>query len=155
MYIGSFGERPGTDEEAAASVEASRRAHQKFLADCKNIRILESLHKAPMDLNEEFILLQKRMKGLPKLFEEKAKLDARARLWPQTRVFTDPVAERRRLEDLARTTGALSPQAYKVELAKLLATLGYQPGYTLRSLSVELAQARCELSRNVWRSVAL
>jgi hypothetical protein len=158
MYINALGERPGTDAEAQASAAASRKAaadwYQRYQSDCKNIRILEHLTREPMGLYEEYILLQKRMKELPKLFEDKAKLDGRARLWPKTRVFTDPVAERYRLEEVARKTNALSPEAYKIELAKLLTRLGYPPNHYLRSLSAELAQARCELSRNIWRSVA-
>ena len=157
MYVGTLGERPGTDEEAEASAAASRRAgaewYQKYQADCKNIRILEHLTREPMGLYEEYILLRNRMKELPKLFEDKAKLDERARLWPKTRVFADPALERRRIEELARTTNAPSPEAYNVELARLLTRLGYPSTYRLRTLSAELAQARCELSRNIWRSV--
>ena len=105
MYVGTLGERPGTDEEAEASAAASRRAaaewYQKYQADCKNIRILEHLTREPMGLYEEYILLRNRMKELPKLFEDKGKLDERARLWPKTRVFADPALERRRIAQIA------------------------------------------------------
>src|SRR5882672_6436071 len=40
MYVGTLGERPGTDEEAEASAAASRRAaaewYQKYQADCQS-----------------------------------------------------------------------------------------------------------------------
>ncbi len=154
---GTSGNRRGTDDEAAASAEASRKASaewfKRFQEDCKGIRISPRLSKDQRSSYDEELLLRKRLKELPELFEEKAKLDRRANLWPKTSVFTDPVAERRRLENIARTTGALSRQAYRVELARLLARLGYPPHYHLRTLQAELAQARCELSRHIWRSI--
>jgi hypothetical protein len=66
-------------------------------------------------------------------------------------VFSNPTLERRRIEEFIRRTGALSPEAYGIELVKLLVRLGYPPNYYLRDLSTELRQARCEHSLNSLR----
>jgi hypothetical protein len=92
---------------------------------------------------------------LPKLYQDKAELDRRARIWRESpeknTVFSNPVLERRRIEEFVRRTGALSPEAYRIELVKLLVRLGYPPNYYLRDLSTELRQARCEDSLNSLR----
>ena len=73
------------------------------------------------------------------------------------RVFSDSVAERHRIEAFVLRTGALSPEMYRKELAKLLVKLGYQPNYVLGDLETELRRARCEARMNTsagWRRAA-
>src|SRR5215471_4423718 len=95
----------GTDDEAASSAAASRRASaewfKRFQEDCKGIRIPERLSKSERGSYDEELFLRKRVNELPELYKEKAKLDERASRWPRTRVFTNPVAERQRLEEIA------------------------------------------------------
>jgi hypothetical protein len=113
------------------------------------------LRKEEHTFYDEALLLRRRINELPKLYQDKAELDRRARIWRESseknRVFSNPALERRRIEEFVRRTGALSPEAYRTELAKLLVRLGYPPNYYLRDLSTELRQARCEDSLNSLR----
>jgi hypothetical protein len=155
MYIRTFGQ-VSDDEGKYQSEDAARRAaHElfaKYEADCRGINVLKRLTKGKLSLMDEAILLQRRLKELPRLYQDKADLDRRARTWrdspEKNRVFSDPIAERRRIEEFARRTGALSPEAYRLELAKLLVRLGYPANYYLRDLNTELRQAKCEESLN-------
>jgi hypothetical protein len=160
MYVRMLGE--GSDDEGMKyqSEAAARRAAQelftKYESDCRGIHVLKRLTKQKLSFYDEALLLERRIKELPQLFRDKAELDRRARLWQdswasRTRVFDNPVLERRRIEEFVRQTGALSPEAYRRELAKLLVRLGYPSNYYLRDLDRELAQARCELSMNSLR----
>ena len=103
-------------------------------------------------------MLQRRINELPKLFEDRATLERCARIWQESpeknRVFSDPVAERHRIEAFVHRTGALSPQMYRKELAKLLVKLGYQPNHVLGDLDAELRRARCEARMNTFRWIA-
>lgn len=158
MYVRTFGQ-VSDDEGKYQSEDAARRAaHElftKYEADCRGIDVLKRLTKGKLSLMDEAILLQRRLKELPKLYQDKAELDRRARIWrdspEKNRVFSDPIAERRRIEEFVRRTGALSPEAYRIELAKLLVRLGYPPNYHLRDLNTELRQARCEERMNSLR----
>jgi hypothetical protein len=151
MYIRSFGQ-VSDDEGKYQSEDAARRAaHElftKYEADCRGINVLKRLTKGKLSLMDESILLQRRLKELPRLYQDKAELDRRARIWrdspEKNRVFSDPVAERRRIEEFVSRTGALSSEAYRIELAKLLVRLGYPANYHLRDENTELRQARCE-----------
>jgi hypothetical protein len=158
--IQGFGEEGIEYQSAQAAQQAVQRLYDQYQSDCQNIDVLQRLTRSKLSLYDEGILLRRRIAELPQLFRDRVELDRRARLWQdswadRTRVFSDPVAERRRIEEFVRRTGALSPKAYRIELAKLLVKLGYPPDYNLSSdLNKELAIARCELSRNSWRSAA-
>ena len=159
MYVRTLGQV--SDEEGikyqseAAARKAAQELFTKYESDCKGIDVLKRLTKKELSIMDEAMLLQRRIAELPKLFQKKAELDRRARIWrdssEKNRVFSNPVAERRRIAEFVRRTGALSPEEYRIELAKLLVTLGYPPNYYLRDLDSELAQARCELSLNSLR----
>jgi hypothetical protein len=149
MYVKTLGQSPFQSE--AATRQAAQELFKKYESECKGITVLKRLRREKLGLMEEAMLLQKRIAELPQLFRDKAELDRRARLWRDTRVFSDPVAERRRVEEFVRRTGALSPAAYKIELAKLLVKLGYPPNYYLKDLDSELARARCEARLNSLR----
>jgi hypothetical protein len=153
MYVRTLGQ-PSYQPESAAR-QAAKELFTKYEADCRGIRVLKRLTKNKFSLMDEAILLQKRLKELPKLYQDKADLARRVRIWQESpeknRVFSDPVAERRRLEEFVARTGALSPEAYRIELAKLLVRLGYPPDYYLMDLNSELRKAKCEESLNSLR----
>jgi len=158
MYIRTLG-HIADDEGKYQSDDAARRAAQelfkKYESNCRGVDVLKRLSKSKLSIMDEAMLLQRRLKELPKLYHDKAELKRRVRIWQESleknRVFSDPVAERRRLEEFVRRTGALSPEAYRIELAKLLVRLGYPPNYYLRDLNTELRQAKCEESMNTLR----
>jgi hypothetical protein len=158
MYIRALGHF-SDDEGKYQSEDAARRAaddvFKKYEASCRGVDVSKRLTRQKRSLVEEAALLQRRIKELPKLYQDKAALDRRARIWQESReknrVFSDPVAERRRIEEFVRRTGALSPDAYRIELAKLLVKLGYPPDYLLRDLDTELRRVRCEDSLNALR----
>lgn len=153
MYLSTtLGQSPD-----AAARQAAEALFTKYESECKSIRVLKRLAKTKVGLMEEAILLERRIAELPRLFRDKAELDRRAALWPEkgreTPVLSDPVAERRRIEELERELErkkirALSPRSYRKEIAKLLASLGYSPNYNLMDLDTELSKARCERSMN-------
>src|SRR5438270_567893 len=129
MYITTLGE---SDEEAAASAEASRRAsrdlYAKYQSACKGIRILKHLTRDKLDPWDEELMLEKRIKGLPQLFQDLAALNRQAR--------------------------TLSSQEYERQYAALVAPLGYPPDIYLGRLDDALAQAKCELAWVKWRNVS-
>jgi hypothetical protein len=150
MYVGTLGQ----GQSDAEMRQAAQALFTKYETDCKGIRVLKRLTKPKLNLPDETTLLASRIRELPQLFKDKAELDRRARLWEnsaRSRVFSDPVVERRRLQEFARRTDALSPAAYRIERATLLARLGYPPNYVLRDLDSELRQARCEYAMNSLR----
>ena len=145
----------GEYQSKAAALQAAEEQLKKYESDCRGIDILKHLRKGKLTTYDETLLLQRRINELPKLFEERSKLDGRARLWQDSpeknRVFTDPVAERHRIEAFVQRTGALSPAMYRTELAKLLVKLGYPSNYVLGDLETELRRARCEARMNTLR----
>jgi hypothetical protein len=153
MYVRTLGQSEYQSEAAAR--RAAEELFIKAESNCRGIAVLKRLRKNEHSLYDEALVLWKRIRELPKLYQDKAELDRRASIWRESpqknRVFTDPVAERRRIEEFVRGTGALSPEAYKIELAKLLVRLGYPPNYHLRDLNTELRQATCEYSLNSLR----
>ena len=158
MYIRTLGHF-SDDKGKYQSEDAARRAAddmlKKYEASSRGVDVPKRLTRQKRSLVEEAALLQRRIKELPKLYQDKAALDRRARIWQESReknrVFSDPVAERWRIEEFVRRTGALSPDAYRIELAKLLVKLGYPPDYLLRDLEPDLRRARCEDSLNALR----
>ncbi|HEY7182753.1 MAG TPA: hypothetical protein VIC84_15090 [Blastocatellia bacterium] len=151
--LGSLGQ--STYQSDAAARQAAKDLFAKFESDCRGVDVLKRLRRGNFSLWDETLMLGRRIEGLPRLFQEKADLERRARIWQaspeKNRVFTDPVSERRRLEEFVRRTGALSPEAFRVELARLMAPLGYPPNYHLTDLNSELRQARCEYAMNSLR----
>ena len=113
MYIRTLSQVPdgavGEYQSKAAALQATEEQLKKYESDCRGIDILKHLRKAKLTTYDETLLLQRRINELPKLFEERAKLDGRARLWQDSpeknRVFTDPVAERHRIEAFVQRTG--------------------------------------------------
>jgi hypothetical protein len=142
----------------AAARQAAQELFTKYESDCRGVDVLKRLTKGRLSLMDESILLSRRIKELPGLYHEKVELDRRARIWQDSleknRVFSDPVAERRRIEEFVRRTGALSPEAYRTELARRLERLGYPRNYALRDLDSELRRARCEYAMNSLRWAA-
>lgn len=150
MYIRTLGQSPYQSEAAAR--QAAQELFTKYESDCRGIDVLKRLRKEKHTAYDEALLLRRRINELPKLYQDKSELDRRARIWrdspEKNRVFSDPVLERRRIAEFVSRTGALAPEAYRIELAKLLVRLGYPPNYYLRDLNSELRRARCEESVN-------
>src|SRR5262245_30051429 len=122
MYIRTFGQSPideGKYQSDAAMRQAAQELFRKYESACWGIDILKHLtRRGSLGSWEEGMLLQRRFMELPKLFEAKAELDRRARIWQDSpeknRVFSDPVAERRRIEEFVQRTKALSPELYRI-----------------------------------------
>src|SRR5262245_7153569 len=112
MYVRTLGQSEYQSEAAAR--QTAQKLFAAYESACKGIRVLKRLRKREQSLVEEAALLSKRIKELPELFQKKAELDRRARLWrdspEKNRVYTDSVLERRRIEDFVRRSGALSPE---------------------------------------------
>lgn len=100
MYVRTLGQSRYPSDAAAR--QAAQDLFGKYESACKGIRVLKRLRKQEHTVHDEALLLQRRIRELPELFQKKAELDRRALIWrdssEKTRVFTDPVAERRRID---------------------------------------------------------
>lgn len=126
--LDSFGpdrfERDFEDDKASDSVAAgrmaTRRLHAEFRSACQGRRILKRLRKTPLSPDEEIAMLQKRIAGLPQLFQG--------------------------LAALKRQAPRLNETDYWSAYAKLMTALGYDPREYLGTLAEAITQAKCELS---------
>ena len=159
MYLRTLGQSSYDEgvkyQSEAAARQAAQELFSKYELDCKGISLLKRLGKAKLSIYDEALLLQRRINELPQLYEDKAALDLRAQKWLMSRekhqVFSNPIIERKRIEEVERRTKWLSPGSHRIELAKLLVKLGYPPDYVLKDLNTELRKAKCEQSLNSLR----
>jgi len=159
MYLGTLAQISDDEgvknQSEAAARQAAQELFSKYEMDCKGISLLKRLRKTKFSPYDEALLLQKRIDELPQLYEDKAELDLRAQKWLMSRekhrVFSNPIIERKRIEEVERRTNWLSPQSHRIEMAKLLVKLGYPPDYVLKDLNTELRIAKCEQSLNSLR----
>ena len=157
MYIrtlGHFSEDEGKYQSEDAARRAADDVFKIYEASCRGVDVPKRLTRPEAQPGGRSYAATEKNQGTAEVISRQGRAGpARAHMarQPGNRVFSDPVAERWRIEEFVRRTGALSPDAYRIELAKLLVKLGYPPDYLLRDLDTELRRARCEDSLNALR----
>jgi|SRR5207249_10915096 len=162
------------DASVAAQARAERDAFQKFLRDCEGIRLLRSLTREGMNSIDQWALLTRRLKEMPKIFARRQTLTqlvqslraqqiSLADFSQQTNgLFNDCkacspkiCALKRRLEQGFQGR-QIEPAEFSRQIASLLhecilQEYKFPSGYAFGSEQEETARARCALSEFKWR----
>jgi hypothetical protein len=123
----SLRQRPGdTLPYREAMEETERKQYEEYQRDCSGRRILQTLERESLSPLERVRRLERKLAGIPHMFELYHKL-----------------------QDLLRRR-AISPVRFESARRGLLVAHGFPPQYALSTQDSELANARCELSKARW-----
>jgi hypothetical protein len=109
-----------------AMEQTERKQYEEYQRDCAGRHILKTLERRPLSPRERVRRLERKLAGIPRLFELYRDLQARVR------------------------RGAISRRTFARARRDLLIAFGFPPQYGLTTEQSELANVRCELSQARW-----
>src|SRR5262245_2496660 len=120
-------QRPGdTLPYREAMEQTERKQYEEYQRDCAGRNILKTLSRESLSPLERVRRMERKLAGIPRLFELYRDLQARVR------------------------RGAMRPWTFARARRDLLIAFGFSPQYGLSTEANELANARCELSQARW-----
>lgn len=120
-------QRPGdTLPYREAMEQTERKQYEEYRRNCAGRSILKTLERASISPLERVRRLERKLAGIPRLFELYRELQARVR------------------------RGAMTRRTFAKARRGLLIAFGFSPQYGLSTQENELANVRCELSQARW-----